>query len=150
MSRRTIGAYHFMFIRNNWVLKNMTDNTIIGDYTANRAESLKRAWADLADDVTNSGFGAADCVFDDEPSRMILVDFSSLNVNIKLVKNLDYENYTLEWDDGVANTWTENYRDIAVAFARLALLLKCSQDNTTMCDQQVFEQTVEGFLIASE
>lgn len=51
----------------------------------------------------------------------------SLGVDV-IVRELADGRFQLEWGDRVANSWIENYDDPAVAFARLAVLLRAEQN----------------------
>lgn len=43
------------------------------------------------------------------------------------------ETFTLEWDDGVANAWTESYGSLSSALARAALLASCAEADWVPC-----------------
>ena len=43
--------------------------------------------------------------------------------------------YTVRWSDRVANVWTENYADLAVALTRAALVLRAAQRGESFLHQ---------------
>lgn len=55
------------------------------------------------------------------------VDLTVLDRSDTGVDGADELPFQVRWTDRVANVWTENYADLAVAFARAALVLRATQ-----------------------
>jgi len=57
--------------------------------------------------------------------------------------------YVLEWNDGVANEWVEEYPTLSAALARAAALAACMEsgwERSFMADPEVFTQRVTTFM----
>lgn len=63
----------------------------------------------------------------------IAVDLGA-GVYAGVARSASGRNWVLKWGDGVANEWSEEYEDRAVAITRLAALAYCIETNRVFVD----------------
>ena len=67
-------------------------------------------------------------------------------VSLLLCYDCEEGMYRLEWNDGVANRYTEQYTELSTALARLACLAKCGEEEWGIG----FEQDESDFVAVAD
>lgn len=82
-------------------------------------------------------------------TETILVDVVIYGTHAKIKKTLHEKPFTLTWNDGVANEWTEDYDTLSLALLRLGTLMKCGEsdwDEGFRFDEKEFAENAQAFL----